>query len=132
MIIHRATAEQIPGGKLSRFTGDAFSTGVLPPTDGVTINTITFTPGARTHWHRHEGGQILQVIAGYGLICSEGSPVEQLLPGDTIWIPAGERHWHGASPTSSLTHTAISLGTTDWETPVTDSEYSPSIEQDGQ
>ncbi|PJK23834.1 cupin [Mycobacterium goodii] len=95
----------------------------MPATDGVTINTVNFTPGARTHWHSHEHGQILQVLAGRGLIQADGGPVHVLRAGDTVWSPPGERHWHGAAPDSYLVHTAISLGTTAWETAVTDDEY---------
>ncbi|MEH0108850.1 cupin domain-containing protein [Tersicoccus sp. MR15.9] len=104
----------------SRFTGDAFAYLTLPATDGVTINTVTFAPAARTYWHSHERGQILQVIAGRGLIQTRGEEPLVLRQGDTVWIPAGETHWHGAAPDSSLTHTAISLGVTDWLDPVVD------------
>jgi len=107
----------------SQFTGDAFPYLTLRTEDGVTINTVNFTPGARTHWHSHERGQILQVIAGRGLIQSEGGPIEELLAGDTVWIPAGEKHWHGASPDAYMTHVAISLGITNWADPVADGDY---------
>lgn len=105
------------------FTGDVYADPVLPTTDGVTINTVTFTPGARTYWHSHEGGQILQIIAGRGFVCSEGGPAVEVRAGDTVWVPAGERHWHGGSPESLLAHTAISLGTTAWEGELAESEY---------
>jgi quercetin dioxygenase-like cupin family protein len=107
----------------SQFTGSVHPYVTMPATDGVTINTVTFTPGARTFWHHHENGQILQVIAGRGWIQSHGGPVEIIRAGDCIWVPAGERHWHGASPDSSMTHTAISLGKTEWSIEVTDTEY---------
>jgi quercetin dioxygenase-like cupin family protein len=115
----------------SQFTGQAFPYVTMPATDGVTINTVVFTPGARTHWHAHERGQILQVLAGRGRIQSEGGEVEVLRAGDTVWVPAGERHWHGAADDSFLTHTAISLGTTAWDRPVTDEEYEPSTHIEG-
>lgn len=114
------TPEQQPGtaGKRgSLFTGEVHSYLTLS-SDGTTVNTVSFTPGARTHWHRHENGQLLQVIAGRGLVQSEGGPVEVMRTGDTVWVPAGERHWHGAAADSSMTHIAISLGRTDWEGPV--------------
>lgn len=107
----------------SQFTGTAYPYVTMPSTDGVTINTVNFTPGARTHWHHHEHGQILQVIAGRGLIQSAGGPVQVIRAGDTIWIPAGESHWHGASPDAFMTHTAISLGATVWAEPVSESDY---------
>ena len=107
----------------SQFTGDAYPYLTMAATDGVTINTVDFTPGARTFWHRHENGQILQVIAGRGLIQSEGEPIRNLRAGDTVWVPPGERHWHGAAPDSFMVHTAISLGTTEWAEAVLDSDY---------
>lgn len=107
----------------SLFTGDVFAWVTMPATDGVLINTVNFTPGARTHWHSHERGQILQVLAGRGLVQSEGGPVRVLRVGDTVWVPPGERHWHGASAESFLTHTAISLGKTEWEQAVAEGEY---------
>lgn len=120
------TPEKMAGtaGKTgSQFTGVAYPYLTMPSTDGVTINTVNFTPGARTHWHHHEQGQILQVIAGRGLIQSAGGPVEVIRAGDTIWIPARESHWHGASPDASMTHTAISLGATVWAEPVAQADY---------
>lgn len=123
MIIRHANSERVPPGKASRFTGDASGDSILPATDGVIINTVTFAPGAHTHWHTHEHGQILHVQAGYGLICTSGQSPEHIRTGDWIWIPPGERHWHGAGPDSFMTHTAISLGSTDWSDEVTAAEY---------
>jgi quercetin dioxygenase-like cupin family protein len=105
------------------FDGTVWADPVLPTTDGVTINSIYFTPGARTHWHRHERGQILQVTTGSGWVCSEGEAPQRLQPGDVVWVPPGERHWHGASTGCALAHVAISLGTTQWDTPVSEDEY---------
>lgn len=116
----------------SQFTGEAFPYLTLRSPDGVTINTVVFTPGARTHWHSHERGQILQVLSGRGLVQSEGGPVEELLAGDTVWVPAGEKHWHGASPEAYMTHTAISLGTTNWLDPVAVGDYRDPAAEKGQ
>ena len=123
-------AEQAGGiGKAgSKFTGEVNSY-LTAQADGVTINTVSFTPGARTFWHSHQHGQILQVLAGRGLVQSEGGPVEVLHAGYTVWVPAGERHWHGAARDSFMTHTAISLGPTNWEEPVTEAEYSGPTEK---
>jgi len=118
------------GKQGSQFTGTAYPYLTLPSTDGVVINTVTFTPGSRTYWHSHERGQILQIVAGRGLVQSEGGPIEVLRAGDTVWVPAGETHWHGAAPDSYMTHTAISLGTTDWADPVADADYLTSENQD--
>ena len=123
IIVHPEGQAGIAGKPGSQFTGNAYPYLTLPATDGITINTVDFTPGARTHWHKHENGQIIQVLAGRGLIQSEGGPVSVIRQGDTIWVPAGETHWHGASPDSFMVHTAISLGTTFWAEPVKDSEY---------
>ncbi|MGN6501798.1 MAG: cupin domain-containing protein [Pseudolysinimonas sp.] len=123
MIITHASTEPRPPAKASRFTGRAVGDAVMPSTDGVIINTVTFEPGARTHWHTHEHGQILYVLAGYGLICTHGEAPQQLRAGDWVWIPPGERHWHGATPETFLSHTAISLGATQWSDEVTAEEY---------
>jgi quercetin dioxygenase-like cupin family protein len=69
--------------------------------------SVTFEPGARTAWHAHPLGQTLIVTAGCGLVQREGGPIEEIRPGDVVWIPLGEKHWHGASPTTSMTHIAI-------------------------
>lgn len=96
----------------SKFSG-AVNAFLTMAADEVTINTVNFAPGARTFWHTHEHGQILQVLAGEGLIgTADGNRV--LRTGDTVWCPPGERHWHGAAPGSFMTHTAISLGSTGW------------------
>lgn len=110
-------------GRSSQFSGAVQAYVTMPSTDGVTINSVSFAPGARTFWHRHEIGQILQVVSGRGLVQSEGKPAQVLHAGDTVWIPAGERHWHGAAPDSPMTHTSISLGTTSWEEAVADADY---------
>jgi len=69
--------------------------------------SVTFEPGARTAWHTHPLGQTLIVTAGCGRVQREDGPIEEIHPGDVIWFPPGEKHWHGASPTTSMTHIAI-------------------------
>ena len=123
IIIPPRKAAGTAGKPGSQFTGDAFPYVTMPATDGVTINTVDFTPGARTHWHHHENGQILQVLAGRGLVQSAGGPVRIIRAGDTVWVPPGETHWHGAAPDSFLVHTAISLGTTTWADEVSETDY---------
>ncbi len=88
---------------------------------------VTFEPGARTAWHAHGLGQTLIVTAGSGLVQCWGGPIEKIQPGDVIWFPPGEKHWHGASPTTAMTHIAIvekedGRGTEKWEA-VSDEEY---------
>jgi quercetin dioxygenase-like cupin family protein len=73
----------------------------------VTDASVTFEPGARTAWHSHPLGQTLIVTAGCGRVQREGGPVEEIRPGDIVWIPPHEKHWHGAAPTTSMTHIAI-------------------------
>ena len=69
--------------------------------------SVTFEPGARTAWHTHPLGQTLIVTAGCGWVQQEGGPIDEIHPGDVISIPPGEKHWHGATPTTAMTHIAI-------------------------
>jgi quercetin dioxygenase-like cupin family protein len=69
--------------------------------------SVTFEPGARTAWHAHPLGQTLIVTAGCGRVQRDGEPVQEIRPGDVVWIPPAVRHWHGASPTTAMTHIAI-------------------------
>lgn len=89
--------------------------------------TVTFEPGARTAWHTHPLGQTLIVVSGLGLAQREGGPVEEIRPGDVVWFAPGERHWHGASPATAMTHVAIQEAqdgrTVDWMEHVTDAQY---------
>jgi len=73
----------------------------------VSAASVTFEPGARTAWHTHPLGQMLIVTAGYGWAQREGGPVEEIRPGDVVWFAPGEKHWHGATPSTGLTHLAI-------------------------
>jgi quercetin dioxygenase-like cupin family protein len=95
----------------------------------VTGAAVTFEPGARTAWHTHPLGQTLIVTAGFGRVQREGGPIEEIRPGDVVWFPPGEKHWHGASPTTALTHIAVQEKldgrTVDWLEHVTDAEYQP-------
>jgi quercetin dioxygenase-like cupin family protein len=88
---------------------------------------VTFEPGARTAWHTHPLGQTLIVTAGLGWVQREGGPVEEIGPGDVVWFPPGLKHWHGASPTTAMTHIAIqeSVGgkNVDWMEKVSDEQY---------
>ena len=88
---------------------------------------VTFEPGARTAWHTHPLGQRLIVTGGCGRVQLEGGPIEEIRPGDVVWFPPGLKHWHGASPTTAMTHIAIqeSLNgkVVDWMEHVSDAEY---------
>ena len=89
--------------------------------------SVTFEPGARTAWHIHPLGQTLIVMAGCGQVQSWGGPVEQIRPGDVVSISAGEKHWHGATPTTTMSHIAIQEQldgkTADWMEEVSDEQY---------
>jgi len=88
---------------------------------------VTFEPGARTAWHTHPLGQILIVTAGFGRVQREGGPIEEIRPGDVVRFEPGEKHWHGASPTTALTHIALQEQldgkTVDWLEKVSDEQY---------
>src|ERR1700709_339580 len=90
--------------------------------------SVTFEPGARTAWHTHPLGQTLIVTAGFGGVQREGGPVEEIRPGDVVWFSPGEKHWHGATATTGMTHIAIQEAldgkVVDWMEKVTDEEYS--------
>jgi quercetin dioxygenase-like cupin family protein len=70
-------------------------------------SSVTFEPGARTVWHTHPLGQTLIITSGFGWVQREGGPIEEVCPGDVVWFPPGLKHWHGATPTTALTHIAI-------------------------
>jgi quercetin dioxygenase-like cupin family protein len=105
------------------FTGTVWADPVLPDADGVVVNTVLFEPGARTHWHTHDVGQILVVESGEGWLQSRGGDGSPLRAGDVAHIPAGEEHWHGAAPGAFLVHLAVSVGRTHWLEPVSDEDY---------
>jgi quercetin dioxygenase-like cupin family protein len=88
---------------------------------------VTFEPGARTAWHTHPLGQTLIITAGCGRVQREGGPIEEVRAGDVIWFPPGEKHWHGAAPTTALTHIAIQEHVdgkvVDWLEHVSDEQY---------
>jgi len=89
--------------------------------------SVTFEPGARTAWHTHPRGQTPIVTAGFGRVQREGGPIEEIRPGDVVWFEPGEKHWHSASPTTSMTHIAVQEHldgkVADWMEHVTDAQY---------
>jgi len=88
---------------------------------------VTFEPGARTAWHTHPLGQTLIVTAGCGRVQRDGGPIQEIRAGDVVWFEPGERHWHGASPTTAMTHIAIAEmldgKAVEWMEHVTDEQY---------
>jgi len=128
-LIHGTTQHGVGMKTGSQFSGTVHAYLTMPGTDGVTINTVNFAPGARTYWHVHEHGQILQILAGEGYVATEDG-IRRLNAGDTVWCPPGERHWHGAAPDAFMTHTAISLGTTSWAEEVSQEQYAAPVSEE--
>jgi quercetin dioxygenase-like cupin family protein len=95
----------------------------------VAAASVSFEPGARTAWHTHPLGQTLVVTAGCGWAQRWGEPVEEIRPGDVVWFPPGEKHWHGATPTTAMTHIAmhekLDGKAVEWLEQVSDEQYRP-------
>ena len=133
MKIVRGNAPNQPSAqRSSTFTGEVWLDPILPATDDTRIATVFFGSGDSTFWHSHERGQILQITAGNGLVCTYGERPRTLRAGDIVWVPPGERHWHGATPDSFMTHTAISLGVTQWADEVAGDDLTPVSDEEGQ
>jgi len=117
-------------GPAESFTGDVYVDMIPSPSapSRVRAAVVHLTPGARTAWHTHPLGQTIYVTEGIGRCQSEGAPIEELRPGDSVFFEPGENHWHGATPTRFMTHTAIQEtddtgSTVAWGRHVTDDEY---------
>jgi quercetin dioxygenase-like cupin family protein len=129
MHITRAGSQPSAKGPADWFTGsvriDTPFKGETPARVGGAI--VTFEPGARTAWHTHPLGQTLIVTSGRGLAQREGGPIEEIRPGDVVWFGPGEKHWHGAAPTTAMTHIAIAEAldgkAVDWMEKVSDEQY---------
>ena len=107
--IKRNGAQPSAKGSADWFTGSVRLDHLFQPKQPARVAgvSVTFEPGARTAWHTHPLGQILIVIAGLGWTQREGGAVEEIRPGDVVWFAPGLKHWHGASPTTAMTHIAI-------------------------
>ena len=129
MEINRNGSQPSAKGPADWFTGTVRIDPLFSVTDPARAAgaSVTFEPAARTAWHTHPLGQTLIVISGCGRVQREGGPVEEIRPGDVVAFAPGERHWHGAAPTTAMTHIAIQEqlnGTVvDWMEHVTDPEY---------
>jgi quercetin dioxygenase-like cupin family protein len=110
------------------FVGRVWADPVLSAEDGVLVNTVFFEPGARTHWHAHDGGQVLYVTNGSGWAQTRDGEGGPITAGDVVHFAPGEEHWHGAAPDSYVVHVAISLGSNTWLDPVSDEEYASVFE----
>jgi quercetin dioxygenase-like cupin family protein len=122
-VFHGRAQGAVSEQRSATFTGVVWADPIMPTTDKVTVATVFFSPGARTYWHTHEQGQILQVTSGSGWVCVDGGEPEAIRQGDVVWIPANERHWHGADVDSYMVHIATSLGKTMWEEEVAQQDY---------
>ena len=129
MEIKRNASRPSGKGPADWFTGNVRLDPLLETPDPARVRcaTVTFEPGARTAWHTHPLGQTLIVTAGLGWVQSEGGPVEEIRPGDVIWFPPEEKHWHGASPDTAMTHIAIQEAlngkVVEWMEHVSDAQY---------
>jgi quercetin dioxygenase-like cupin family protein len=129
MEIKREGSRPSNPGPAEWFTGTVRIEPLFPPRPPARVAgaSVTFEPGARTNWHTHPLGQTLIVTAGRGRAQRWGGPVEELHPGDVVWFPPGEKHWHGAGATTPLTHVAIQEEldgkVADWLEPVSDEHY---------
>ena len=129
MEIKRIGSEPSNQGPDEYFTGSVRIDPLFQPNDPARAAgaSVTFEAGARTAWHTHPLGQHLIVMAGCGWVQHEGGPIEEIHPGDVIWFLPGEKHWHGATPTTAMTHIAIQERLdgklVEWLEKVSDDEY---------
>jgi quercetin dioxygenase-like cupin family protein len=127
--IKRVGSQASGKGPADWFTGTVRIDPLFQASDPARVGgaSVTFEPGARTAWHTHPLGQTLIVTAGLGWVQREGGPSEEIHPGDVVWFPPGEKHWHGASSTTAMTHIAIQESlddkAVDWMEHVTDQQY---------
>ncbi len=129
MDIKRSGSQPSTKGAAEYFTGAVRIDSLFQAPDPARVvgASVTFEPGARTAWHSHPLGQTLVVTAGCGRVQRWGGDIQEIRPGDVIWTPPGEKHWHGAAPTTAVTHTAIQEQrdgkTADWMEQVSDEQY---------
>ena len=127
MDIKRSGAQPSAKGPVEYFTGTVRIDAPFAGGAALSGATVTFEPGARTAWHTHPLGQTLLVLSGLGRVQREGGPVEEIRPGDIVWFPPGERHWHGATPTTAMSHIAVQEklngSPVDWMEQVSDAQY---------
>ena len=129
MQIHPAGSRPSQRANPDYFTGNVWQDPIIMAPEPARLHALTvhFEPGARTAWHTHPLGQTLHVTQGSGLICKRGETPQDIRAGDTIWIPAGVEHWHGAGPTTYMTHIAMQEcdenGAATWLEQVSDEDY---------
>jgi quercetin dioxygenase-like cupin family protein len=129
MDITRSGSQPYGKGSTESFTGTVRVDPLFKPNAPARAagNSVTFEPGARTAWHTHPLGQTLIVTAGCGRVQRWDGPIEEIRPGDVVWFSPGEKHWHGAAPTTAMTHIAIQEQldgkSVDWMEKVSDEQY---------
>jgi quercetin dioxygenase-like cupin family protein len=129
MKIQRAGSQPSTKGPTDWFAGTVRIDPLFPVTEPARAagNAVTFEPGARTAWHTHPLGQTLIITAGGGRAQRWGGPIEEIRPGDIVWFPPGEKHWHGAAATTAMTHIAIQEQlngkAVEWLEKVSDEQY---------
>lgn len=129
MDIHPAGSKPTRRGPAEWFSGTVWQDPIIdaPAPARVRANRVGFEPGARTAWHSHPLGQTLHVLSGVGRVQTWGGPVREIKAGDTVWIPPGEKHWHGAAPATGMIHLAMQEAldgkVADWMEKVSDADY---------
>jgi quercetin dioxygenase-like cupin family protein len=128
--VHRPPKPATEKGPADTFSGDVWIDAITrgAPASGLTINAVRFSPGARTAWHRHPGGQTLYVLDGLGVVQARGGAAETLRPGDVVFTADGEEHWHGAAPSHFMTHLSITEAPPVWGAHLADHEYRAATE----
>jgi quercetin dioxygenase-like cupin family protein len=130
MDIHLAGSRPSRRAPKENFTGTVWQDPIVAARAPARMvaNRVSFEPGARTAWHTHPLGQTLYVVSGVGRIQTEGSPVREIRAGDVVWIPPGEKHWHGGAPTTGMVHIAMQESLdgshVNWMEQVSDAQYS--------
>ena len=133
MDIHVAGSRPTRRAPKENFTGTVLQDPInmAPAPARLNASRVSFEPGARTAWHTHPLGQTLYVISGIGRVQAKGGPIREIRPGDVVWIPPNEKHWHGASPGNSMTHVAMQEALdgvySTWMEHVTDEEYNGKV-----
>ena len=129
MEIHLAGSRPTNRAPQDYFTGSVLQDQIIvtPGPARLVATRVAFEPGARTAWHTHPLGQTLYVVSGVGRAQTKGAPIQEIRAGDTVWIPPGEKHWHGASPKNAMVHIAMQESLdgnhVTWLEKVTDEEF---------
>lgn len=130
---HKAGSRPTKYGPSEYFSGTVYQDPIVVAPEPARIRAlrVTFLPGGRTNWHTHPLGQTLYVVSGTGRYQTEGQPVVEINAGDTVWIPPGEKHWHGAAPETAMCHIAFQEALDgkhiNWMEPVSDEDYSAAL-----